>query len=82
MKYTTVESFKEAAAEQHYTVRQLQGFESYEAYDGEVLVGRYANGEGELGAEQAEFVRPEPLGAAERFVPRDEQGNPILGATS
>lgn len=41
MKHTSLDAWKKDAEDKGYTVKQIQGFEQFEAYDGDVLVGRW-----------------------------------------
>jgi len=47
MNYPHVDEWKKAVAQHGFTVKQLQGFEQFEALDGDQVVGRW-NGEGVL----------------------------------
>lgn len=49
MKYTNLEQWKKAVEDQRYVVKQVHGYEQFEALDGDHVVGRWNAEHGYLG---------------------------------
>jgi hypothetical protein len=69
MKYPNLDDWKKAATDAGYTLKQIQGFEQYEALKGTEVVGRFS-GEGELpGTTKA---------APHAGIPQKDPGIPVV----
>lgn len=62
MKHTHLHEWKAAANEAGFTIKQTQGFEQFEALDGDVVMGRWNAEHGHLEEKPVEEAPPEPLG--------------------
>jgi hypothetical protein len=61
MKHIDFEVWKTAVEEQHFTLKQVQGHENYEALDKDTVVGRWNGTDGHLGdgySDVGGFVHP------------------------
>lgn len=62
MKYTNLEQWKKAVEDQRYVVKQVHGYEQFEALDGDHVVGRWNSEHGYLG--EVEPTGPVGFGGA------------------
>jgi hypothetical protein len=69
MKHTNLDEWKKAVTERDYTVKQTQGYEHFEALDGDRVVGTWVADHGHLDDPEPETESPlvdesgEPLNA-------------------
>lgn len=65
MTHTNLDAWKKDVEDRHYTVKQVQGFEQFEALDGNRVVGRWNAEDGYL--EEVESTIVDPTGEPVRY---------------
>jgi hypothetical protein len=58
MKHTNLDEWKKDVEDKGYTVKQIQGYEQYQAWDGDRLVGHWAT---DYGTFEEPVEEPSPI---------------------